>query len=115
MLTDSEREWLERRRLFDGVNRWSHYSCRSCEHYAVGRWEGYHYPCGVSVFGGCPKVNPDRYDMQEAAEFESRVAAKLAENAYRKVVLVEGDISDFGLLKWARLQVEEEIDAEMDN
>lgn len=114
-MTEREREWLERRRLFDGVNCWSHYSCQSCEHYGVGRWEGYHHPCGVSVFGGCPKVNPDRYDLQKAAEFEARVAAKLADPYFPPM-----DVGSDGprllmppadRLRCARLQVEEEMDA----
>ena len=123
MLTESEREWLERRRLFAGVNYWSHYSCRSCKHYGVGRWEGYHYPCGVSVFGGCPKVNPDSYDMHDAAMFEAMVAARLA-NPKWAVCRNSDSCLEFGghkderwvwdcewcRLKHAYLAVEEEMD-----
>ena len=126
MLTQSEKQWLARRMLYEGVNLWSHYSCQYCKNYGVARWDGYHHPCGVSViFGGCPKVNPDRYDMQDAAEFEARVAARLAE-AYMYVLHdAPGDhVQDMpcddcpateckldckaSILKWAQ------IDAEMD-
>ena len=132
MLTQSEKQWLERRKLYANVNRWSHFSCQWCEHLDVNR-EGFRTPCGASIYG-CPHVEmEDMRSNVEDIEFSERVAVKLA---------ITGDAWDFEdmpcrgderqyirincklrknhwdcadcFLKAARLKVEEEMNAEMD-
>ena len=91
MLTESEREWLERREFI-----------QQCEGDYI--WAGY-WEEGVEL-----KV------MQEAAEFEARVAAKLAIHH----LCITCPYPDgpgprpcgWCLMKRARLKVEEEMDAD---
>lgn len=95
MLTDSEREWLEQR---DAIR------------FAL---DGYRVPC----LDGPYEMRPD---YEAAAEFESRVAAKLAERCVllEKVVQKTLGVAEYinlsaaaeNVLKAARLQVEEEMD-----
>lgn len=90
MLTESEREWLEH---------------RDAMQFLTGTY--------IADFAEYPLWNSGK-DWQEAAEFEARVAAKLAENDW-------GNIDEdcppnmafgWGKLKHARLQVEEEMENE---
>jgi len=83
MLTDSEKRWLQLRKLYAGVNYWSYYSCMHCPEYNIGRWRGYNHPCDISCLGnGCPNIDIRSswavLDYVEAVEFEARVAVKLA-------------------------------------
>ena len=60
----------------------------------------------------------ERRELQEAAEFEARVAALLAEIMSRALAdpwFIENakHINADATLKWARLSVEEEMDAEV--
>lgn len=128
MLTDSEKRWLGRRKLYAGVNRWSRFSCQWCEHLDVDR-EGYRTPCGASIYG-CQRVDMD--GDNDDVEFEAQVAAKLAE-LFANISLV-GNATEFdcesscpafsmcctilrddlpcddAILMYARLKVEEEMD-----
>jgi len=127
MLTDSEKRWLQLRKLYAGVNYWSYYSCMHCSEYNIGRWRGYNYPCGSACLGnGCPYIDIRSswavLDYVEATKFEARVAAKLAERCVllEKVVQKALGAAEYinlsaaaeNALKAARLQVEEEMDAE---
>jgi hypothetical protein len=108
MLTASERAWLEDRK---------HKSyCRYCN---VSKLCANPFASGYS----CPLTG----NMKDAAEFSERVAAKLAQ-AYMKIIDAEFDIEIRliceacpaagrcnmdccdSILKWARLQVEEEME-----
>lgn len=143
MLTDSEKRWLKLRKLYEGVNYYSYYSCMHCPEYNIGRWHGYKRPCNEACLSnGCPFIDIGSsqavFDYIEAAEFEERVAAKLAkwDNEYHKGdhLCPYGD-DDFdsyiplchcinfcqyhprlgciaAKLAWARLEVEEEMDAD---
>ena len=97
MLTANELTWLKRRKLYAGVNRWSHYSCQWCEHLNVNR-EGFRTPCGASIYG-CPCV--DMEGDNDDVDFEARVAALIAK-------LYADKFADV-VLKHARLAVEEEM------
>lgn len=81
MLTDSEKEWLRRRELYAGTGRDAQYSCMHCEQYVEGRlWRYTLFPCDrAAASNGCPKMQPHPYACLKAAEFEARVAAKLAQ------------------------------------
>lgn len=137
MLTDSEKRWLKLRKLYEGVNYYSYYSCMHCPEYNIGRWHGYKRPCNEACLSnGCPFIDIGSsqavFDYIEAAEFEERVAAKLAE-LFATISLVgnttefdcesscpafsmcctilhEGLPCDEAILMYARLQVEEEMD-----
>jgi len=104
MLTQSEREWLYRREL-------------------IYKWDGWY------VWDGYYEPDTELENWQDAAEFEARVAAWLAEAFMYILHDAPGDhIQDMpcddcpvkeckldckdSILKWARLTVEEEMDAE---
>ena len=103
MLTDSEKQWIEQREAMQ---------------FLTGTY--------IADFEEYPLWNPGK-DWQEAAEFEARVAAKLAkgypnwtcrEKDYRcpgwEVCMSLGVSKmpcPFAALKGARLEVEEEMDA----
>lgn len=117
MLTDSEKRWLERRKIYANVNCWSHFSCQWCEQLNVNR-EGYRTPCGASIYG-CPHV--DMEVDNDDIEFEERVAVKLAKHIYDKPLECETNCDcpywpqgecAWCYLKAARLEVEEEMDNE---
>ena len=108
MLTESEREWLEER------DNWFSPWCSRCD----GRFH-----CDEHKLYGKCSLTPDTDD---AALFEARVAAKLA-NPQWAVCWNSDSCLEFGgskdeprwwwdcewcRLKHARLQVEEEIDAD---
>ena len=103
MLTDSEREWLNNR-----DNHAEHF-CRWCD-----TWE----TC-LGEFGAifCPSWT-QKVQLREAAEFEARVAALLAEIMPKALadpwfIKNAKHINADATLKWARLSVEEEIDADI--
>lgn len=82
MLTESEKRWLQLRKLYAGVNHLSYYSCMHCQSYNVDRWDRYNYPCNnACVYEGCPNIDirssQALSDYVEAIEFEARVVAKL--------------------------------------
>ena len=107
MLTDSEREWLNNR------DNYAEHFCRWCD-----AWED----CQGELSAILCISWTQKVQLREAAEFEQRVAAKLAD-IYSEV---ESEICHvcpawfpcFGeqdcratILKYARLKVEEEMDA----
>lgn len=114
MLTYNEKRWLKKR------NEWS--VCSYCSN----------IPQTMCLYGERPHFCALLdVDYKDAAEFSERVAAKLAE-AFMGVIDAEFnyqlpsncaacpcegkcslDCKD-SILKWARLAVEEEMDAEMD-
>lgn len=130
MLTDNEKRWLQLRKLYEGVTYLSYYSCMHCPEYNIERWFEYKYPCNMAcLHNGCPFIDIRSsgtiFDYVEAAEFEQRVTTKLA-NVFQHIndywvnlpcdaCPQEGkcdmDCND-SILKWARLQVEEEMDAD---
>jgi hypothetical protein len=103
MLTPKEREWLKNR------GQWRFHSCRWC----------YAFPVTSKQIGPSPCVLKCRRDkkrpfcygfrfgvFREAAEFEARVAAKLADIYFQPIA----DTRPSERLKHARLAVEEEMD-----
>ena len=130
MLTESEKRWLQLRKLYAGVNRHSYYSCMHCSEYNMGRWPWYNYPCNrACLYAGCPFIDIGSSaalsDYVEAVEFESRVACKLLEMpehrspcSYGEARMCTIECASIWLdckdcrLKWARLAVEEEMDAD---
>ena len=116
MLTDKDREWLEKRE-----KRGAYY----CYHCTDGR---IHFEC-KDVWNSpnnCPLE--DAQDFRDAAEFEARVAAKLVSNnfpcrycpdfriATKCPLTTRGTVTDYGpfpcLLRQARLTVEAEMEQE---
>lgn len=113
MLTEREREWIKYRQIFNGYYP---YGCLTCS---------------------LQRTLCDRTDcllhpnLGDAAEFSERVAAKLAA-VFREIAHVFGDDNtplpckycpanaccklsdgcDDGILKWAYIAVEEEMDAD---
>lgn len=129
MLTKKERQWLKRRAAWyekrDAYgNKCFGPTCRNCSSYR-------HFE------GGVPYCQEDEdawvYDypaqcwlisskelILEAAQFEARVAAKLAETwedapsaEAMTEAYIHGNSIAWALLKIARLKVEEEIDADL--
>ena len=97
MLTDSEREWLEQ---------------RDAMQFLTGTY--------IADFAEYPLWNTGK-DWQEAAEFEARVAAKLAGifngieqclNCKNSHMFDDHSLCPSCKLKWARLTVEEEMENE---
>lgn len=137
MLTESEKRWLQLRKLYAGVNHHSYYSCMHCQSYNVDRWDSYNYPCNnACVYEGCPNIDIRNSsaisDYIEAVEFEAKVAAKLAK-AFKEYVkrrnCVDFEVGtrcpgwevcaanykkrlpcDFAIMKGVQLEVEEEMD-----
>lgn len=102
MLTASEQEWLEQRdpKLY----------CRWCTGGNDDVWCDYALATDV-----CP-LYEDKDSLWDAAEFSERVAAKLAD-AYWPPMDVGSDgprlfMPPADRLKWARLAVEEEMNAD---
>ena len=124
MLTNSEKRWLQLRKLYAGVNYFSYYSCMHCPEYNIGRWYGYKHPCSKACLSnGCPNIDIRSsgavFDYVKALEFEARVAALLAEILPKALtdpwfIKNAKHITADATLKWARLSVEEEMDADMD-
>lgn len=103
MLTDSELQWLENR------GQWRYHSCRWCHAFSVASKQIGPSPCVQKCRKD--KKRPFCYGFRfnifrEAAEFEARVAARLA-------ISLEA-LGFYGLeaelLKLARLSVEEEME-----
>lgn len=92
MLTKDERNWLNDREIF----------LAGLGHYI---WDSYYWDEDLPF-----------EDMKEAAEFEARVVAKLADPYYPPMDSGSDGPQLFmppaDRLKWARIEVEEEIDAE---
>ena len=110
MLTESEREWLEER-------KWCRFlfQCEECPKYDPMRimHDKVDVPC--KHFSLCATYT-NSYDLADAAEFEARVAAKLAKimpKALADPWFIENAkyINADATLEWARLSVEEEMDA----
>lgn len=119
MLTESEKQWIAWKRhiksIEHGAGAWCQY--QNCPHLGRNAAGCYGEPY-------CPLVP----DLADALEFEGRVAAKLAE-AFAKIIDAEFDMEIRliceacpatgrcnmdccdSILKWARLQVEEEMEA----
>ena len=108
MLSDKDREWLEKRE-----ERGAYY----CYHCTDGR---IHFEC-MDVWNSpnnCPLE--DAQDFRDAAEFEARVAAKLAQNTQAVPCIEHGCPHGMPLiwlcvscrLKYARLAVEAEMEQE---
>lgn len=101
MITDSEKRWLRDRKLAP------HPYCGWCMKYAL---------CCSPKFAKCPTKNAD---FGDALEFEGRVAAKLADAYWPPLVYTP--VAPFeqlfmppaDRLKWARIKVEEEMDADL--
>ena len=114
MLTEKEKEWLERR------IKYKYFSCQYCN----GRnYPSYQY--GKCVHAMFTKRNsPECYKLSiisnavDVAKFEARVAARLATNQFRQPCMSKEGCFDarWGCyachLKYARLQVEEEMENE---
>lgn len=93
MLTDNEKRWLRDRKLAP------HPYCGWCMKYAL---------CCSPRFAKCPT------DYTSADDFDARVAVKLADPYYPPMgVGSDGPqlfMPPMDRLKWARIEVEEEID-----
>lgn len=107
MLDDKTLEWLEEREWAKGVL--GNYSCMKCQ---------YRVPDDLlCIFRRCPKENEN---FRDAAEFEARVAAKLANYDYTDPCLGKRHCPYAGKgwtcrrcnLKQARLAVEAEMEQE---
>ena len=72
MLTEKERKWLERRKKNE--KEYGSVYCPYCEQFNP-EWDLYLGYCNNSI--DCPLTE---HDFQDAAEFEARVAEKLARN-----------------------------------
>ncbi|MBP3730038.1 MAG: hypothetical protein J6I40_01035 [Mailhella sp.] len=117
MLTESEKRWLKARKLRQAKHHLYHRN----EYYV---WSGYH------------PAKEEINDLREAAEFEARVAAKLAELYGQVTGFLSTTVSDdcrkecpcwkicqghdvwrddgcrFKILRYARIIVDEEMDAD---
>ena len=108
MLTESEREWLEDREFFRHP-----YTCKWCDRYDPLLF----FPTNKSIpckwYQSCTSLNcPSQSDLQDAAEFSERVAARLAtdENCGVDEDCPPNMPFGWGRLKAARLKVEEEME-----
>lgn len=97
MLTQSEKKWLKARRL------------RQAKHHIYHRneyfiWSGYHF------------AKDEIADLKDALEFSERVAVKLADAYWPPLVYTpvapfeQLFMPPMDRLKWARIEVEEEMD-----
>ena len=138
MLTKKEKAWLRNReKWLKKIDPWGNrIFCRSCKTCGLFKTtdegqpycEGFKDAWAYENTFECWLV-PRRELLLEAAEFEARVAAQLLE--YHVLIMQQGGIceecvawEECGdaetqckslLMKYARLQVEEEMDDEMDN
>lgn len=113
MLTDKDKEWLEKRERVLVAN--GLYSCAHCAQYSdiYSVWTG--YCAAIEPFECCIRA-----DFRDAAEFEARVAAKLAQNTQAVPCIEHGCPHGMPLiwlcvscrLKYARLAVEAEMEQE---
>lgn len=113
-LTEQEREWLERRKKNE--KEYGSVYCPCCEQFNP-EWDLYFGYCNDST--DCPLTE---HDFRDAAEFEARVAVKLAtvicsgcEDFNEKNVCPLATYQTTGIyecrMKHARLAVEAEMDA----
>ena len=104
MLTEAERKWLGNREFANAVN-YGAYSCPSC-------W-WLNKELEECILRRCLRFDPD---YQDAAEFEARVAAKLAEHAGDiALTLQAGGLDQLEadkMLRAARFAVEAEMEKE---
>lgn len=110
MLTDKDREWLEKRVIDNGDND---VYCRYCNNRPS-------IITGGLCAGICP-LFPADYQFSDAAEFEARVAAKLARGEfYRPCHSVDVEKCAYPVegnccvchIKYARFAVEAEMEQE---
>lgn len=101
MLTDSEKRWLRDRKLSPNPY------CGWCMKYAL---------CCSPLFTKCPTKNAD---LGDALEFESRVAARLADAYWPPLVYTpvapfeQIFMPPMDRLRCARITVEKEMDADL--
>ena len=112
MLTESEKKWLEQRNEHP-EDRF----CRWCQYNEVrGREEEEGIWCSCNAeqdepYGECVKEHEYFDRIFEAAEFEARVAVKLACAVSDPWFAAhKQDISADVVLEWARIRIEEEMD-----
>lgn len=104
MLTESEKRWLTGR-----AKKWANF----CDVCTVGNEN-----CKLMYFRKKCPTNIQAKDLLEALEFESRLAAKLADAYWPPLVYTpvapfeQIFMPPMDRLKWARLAVEEEMDNE---
>ena len=114
MLTEEDRKWLEERRIATGEDG---VYCRYCNKRPS-------IITGGLCAGICPMF-PAAHQFRDAAEFEARVAAKLASMDYADVPCAHGmrifcprpgkakqDCGTWCLMREARLAVEAEMEKE---
>lgn len=110
-LTELEKEWLEDRQ--ENLEIFGGYFCPDCPEFVLED-EGFMY-CGRGGWEQCVVANPHKFIFKDAAEFEARVAAKLAEGPEDCSECFWGtkgwsaDNAE-GRLKHARLAVEVEME-----
>ena len=110
MLTESEKNWLEERsnHVDDNYCRWCKYN-HGVDYVSC-------YCDEEDEYNSCVKELYYIDPVWEAAEFEARVAAKLADGIRMTTWMLEaersGQSDGWARLKIARLQVEEEMDDE---
>ena len=106
MLSEQEREWLERRKKNE--KEYGSVYCLYCEQFNP-EWDLYLGYCNDST--DCPLTE---HDFRDAAEFEARVPKWLMyqyEKAYQCKEVSDGFLPDRGtMLMFARLAVETEMD-----
>ena len=106
MLSEQEREWLERRKKNE--KEYGSVYCLYCEQFNP-EWDLYLGYCNDST--DCPLTE---HDFRDAAEFEARVQKWLMyqyEKAYQCKEVSDGFLPDRGtMLMFARLAVETEMD-----
>lgn len=104
-LTESEKKWLHKRKNIKG---WAF--CLHCPPSKNG------FPCTNWLYNLCPTEHRSQ-DFEDAAEFEARVAASIAQDAYncaQDEMLFQHQEGDrpqgWYILRDARLVVEEEME-----
>ena len=121
MLTEKDRKWLEER--VENLEIFGGYFCPDCPEFVLED-EGFMY-CGRGGWENCTVDNPHKYIFKDAAEFEARVAAKLAQYfcfvcsdrphkgcPARHITTYGREHVEACRLKHARLAVEAEMEAE---
>ena len=107
MLDSKTLEWLEKREIIKTRNGF--YFCGHCSMFTPFDYDKYTGYCIGEHFYECPLVS----DYRDASEFEARVAAKLAVDCHDcglcKIVDLCNGICGLERLKYARIEVEEEM------
>jgi hypothetical protein len=105
MLTEAEKKWLEERK---DKGEYNFYYCQYCNKIPS-------IETGGLCAGPCP-MYPGGFEYEDAAEFEARVAASIAQDAYncaQDEMLFQHQEGDkpqgWYILRDARLAVEEEM------